>query len=176
VANGHIYPQVDAHPEFGLTYAQKNLLLENTGEARFRDATERAGPGFDLVQSSRGLAAGDYDNDGDLDLLISNLDEPPVLLRNDSATGAWLTIICEVPPGSGTLIGTRATLQAGGRTMIRDIASSGSFVSVHDRRLHFGLGSAEVADRIEIRWPDGAISILEEVPANRFITVRKESP
>jgi hypothetical protein len=175
VINGHIYPQVDAHPEFDLAYAQPNLLLENTGAARFVDATDRAGPGFGQVRSSRGLAAGDYDNDGDLDLLITHLDEPPSLLRNDSARGAWLTVICEVPPGEGTAIGTQVTLRVGARVAVRDLASSGAFVSAHDPRLHFGLGRTERVDRLEVRWPDGSLTTLENVASNRFLTVRKGS-
>jgi hypothetical protein len=174
IANGHIYPQVDRHPEYELTYAQKNLLLENDGTGRFVDVTDEAGPGFAMVQSSRGLAAGDYDDDGDLDLLITQLDEAPVLLRNDSATGSWLTVVLEVPPGEGTAIGTRVVVEAAGRTQARDLASSDSFLSAHDPRLHFGLGSAQIVDRVEVEWPDGGRMVLEDVAVNRFLTVRKE--
>ena len=98
VINGHIYPQIDRHPEFIGTYAQKNLLAENRGRGAvplFRDATDEAGPGFAGLASHRGLAVGDFDNDGDLDLLITRLDGPPLLLRNDSTGGSWLTVIPE---------------------------------------------------------------------------------
>jgi hypothetical protein len=172
VANGHIYPQVDGVPD-ALTYRQKNLLLENVGRGRFSDVTSQAGPGFGIVQSSRGLAAGDYDNDGDLDLLLTHLDEAPSLLRNDSTSGSWLTVICEVTPGEGTAIGTEVTVTVGDKKMIRDLASSESYVSVHDPRLHFGLGGASRADRIEVRWPDGTRTVRENVPANAFLKVRK---
>jgi hypothetical protein len=174
IANGHIYPQVDDHPEYELSYAQKNLLLENDGTGRFVDVTDEAGPGFAMIQSSRGLAAGDYDDDGDLDLLITQLDEAPVLLRNDSGTGSWLTVILDVPPGEGTAIGTRVTVEADGRTQVRDAASGGSYLSVHDPRLHFGLGPARIAERVEVEWPDGSRTVLEDVDLNRFLTVRKE--
>ena len=97
--NGHIYPQIDAHPELIGTYAQRNILLDNRGPLgpgrcrSFVDATAGAGPGWQKVLASRGLAAGDYDNDGDLDLLITKLDAPPTLLRNDSRTpAAWLVV------------------------------------------------------------------------------------
>jgi hypothetical protein len=174
VANGHIYPQVDRHPEFGATYAQRSLLLENLGDGRFRDASASAGPGFALARSSRGLAPGDYDNDGDLDLLISNLDAPPTLLRNDTPRrGSWLAVNLEVPPGAGTVIGTSVTVRVGGRTLIRDVASSGSYLSVPDPRVHFGLGEASRADRLEVRWPDGRRLELSDVEANRFLTIRK---
>ena len=173
IANGHIYPQVDAHPEFGITYAQRNLLLENTGDGRFADATDRAGPGFALVQPSHGLAAGDYDNDGDLDLLISNLDGPPNLLRNDSDRGSYLTVALEVPIGGGTVIGTRVEARVGDRTLIRDVSSSESFLSVNDPRLHFGLGNARSVDRLEVLWADGTRTTLTNVEAGRLVTVRK---
>jgi len=174
IANGHIYPQVDEHPQFGLSYHQPNLLLENTGSGQFMDATPEAGPGFRLIKASRGLAAGDYDNDGDLDLLLSNLDEPPTLLRNESEVGSWLTLDLEVPPGRGTVIGTRVVVTAGGRELTRDVASGGSYLSVHDHRLHFGLGSDRAADRIEVVWPDGRRTVREHVVADQFLTISRE--
>jgi hypothetical protein len=173
IANGHIYPQVDAHPQFGTTYAQRHLLLENTGDGRFADATDRSGPGFAPAEPSHGLAAGDYDNDGDLDLLISNLDGPPNLLRNDSARGSWLTVVLEAPSGGGPIIGTRVEARVGEKTLVRDLASSESLMSVNDPRLHFGLGKARSVDRLEVRWPDGTRTVLTGVEANRFITVKK---
>jgi len=99
VANGHIYPQVDAHPQTGTSYKQKNQIFENRN-GKLVEVTDEAGPGFQLAESSRGLAMGDYDNDGDLDLLITNLDAPPTLLRNDSRCASWITIDAQVPPGS----------------------------------------------------------------------------
>ena len=174
VANGHIYPQVDRHPELGATYAQRSLLLENLGSGRFRDASGSAGPGFEPARASRGLAPGDYDNDGDLDLLISNLDAPPTLLRNDTPRrGSWITLILEVPPGEGTVIGSLVRVKAGGRTLIRDAASSSSYLSVQDPRLHFGLGDARRVDRLEVRWPDGTRTELSDVGAGQFVTIRK---
>jgi hypothetical protein len=174
VANGHIYPQVDNVPD-ALTYRQRNLLLENVGGGSFEDVTAEAGPGFALIESSRGLAAGDYDNDGDLDLLVSNLDGAPSLLRNDSATGHWLTVICKTPPHGGPLIGTKVIATLGEKTMIRDIASGSSFLSVHDERAHFGLGGAQTVRRLEVRWPDGTLTVRENVPANQFLEIVKDS-
>jgi hypothetical protein len=174
IANGHIYPQVDDHPQFGMVYAQQNQLLENLGDGRFKDVTDQAGPGFALARSNRGVAAGDYDNDGDLDLLITALDEPPLLLRNESTAGSWLTVSCEAPPGEGGVIGTRVEVQAGGHRMIRDISSGGSLLSVHDPRMHFGLGSAEVAEEVKVLWLDGSTSIASDVSANRFMVVEKK--
>ena len=122
IVNGHIYPQVDRHPNLNLSYAQKPLLLESLGAGKFVDAAARAGAGFAVARSSRGLAAGDYDNDGDIDLLITNLDAPPTLLRNDTRQGAWLTVACEVV----------------------------------------------------VKWSDGSVTTIENVPANQMLKVRKD--
>jgi hypothetical protein len=173
IANGHIYPQVDKHPEFGMVYAQRDQLLENQGDGHFEDVTDRAGPGFDLLRSSRGIAAGDYDNDGDVDLLITALDGPPALLRNDSSVGGWLTVVCSVLPGNGGVIGARVEVEAGGRHISRDVASSGSFMSAHDPRMHFGLGTAGAAERVEVRWLDGTTSVETDVSGNRYLVVEK---
>ncbi|PYS93568.1 MAG: hypothetical protein DMF50_13365 [Acidobacteria bacterium] len=176
VANGHIYPQVDAHPGVAGTYRQRNLLIENAGPAArppFRDATAEAGPGFQVVESSRGLAVGDYDNDGDLDILITNLDAPPTLLRNDNPGGSWLTVVCEIPGGPSPPLGTTVTVKAGGRTQRRDIASGDSYLSSHDPRPHFGLGAAGTVDEVDVRWPDGTHTIRRAVPARRFLTIVK---
>ena len=186
VANGHIYPQVDAHPEILGTYRQRNLLLENRslgdaaarrapGEPLFRDASDEAGPGFRLLGAHRGLAVGDVDNDGRLDLLITALDEPPELLHNESDAGAWLTLVCEVPGGTAIPIGTQAIVRAEGRTMTRHIASGDSYLSSHDPRLHFGLGRAEQADEVLVIWPDGTRWLRKHVPARQFLVVRKGS-
>jgi hypothetical protein len=174
IANGHIYPQVDQHPELGVTYRQPVQLLENTGGGRFVDATARAGPGFAVPRVARGLAAGDYDNDGDLDLLLTVLDGPPVLLRNDSASGSWLEVLCLAPPGRGPVLGARITVEAAGRTQFRDLASGDSFLSSHDPRAHFGLGEATSVERIRVRWPDGKETVRESVPANRLLVVTKD--
>src|SRR4029453_15159852 len=122
--NGHIYPQIDAHPEVIGTYRQRNLLLENRSrrddvaagsppETLFRDASAEAGPGFELVRSHRGLAVGDFDNDGRLETLITALDSPPELLHNEGPAGSWLTVVCD-PGGPAVPIGTRVTVTAGG--------------------------------------------------------------
>ncbi|UCF38285.1 MAG: CRTAC1 family protein [Acidobacteriota bacterium] len=173
ISNGHIYPQVDDHAHLGFTYRELNTLLENDGSGRFQMAGHLAGPGFAVQESSRGLAVGDYDNDGDLDLLFTNLEAPPTLLRNDSKAGAWLTLICEVEPGTGPLIGTQARITVGSKQMYRDIASGDSYVSSHDPRLHFGLGDATLVDKVEVRWPDGTRTTLEQVEANQFIRIKK---
>ncbi len=170
VANGHIYPQVDLHPDKGATYLQPPTLLENDGSGKFADASSRAGPGFRVARCSRGLAAGDYDNDGDLDVAISNLDAPPTLLRNDSPHGAWLTIVCAAE-GKAPPVGTVVEVVAGGRRQRREVLSSDSYLSAPDPRLHFGIGAATIADEVVVRWPDGTLTNLTRVAVNRFLRV-----
>jgi len=172
VADGHIYPQIDRHPEVAGTFRQTTQLLENRG-GRFVDVSAEAGPGFATKRSARGLAVGDYDNDGDLDILITALDAPPILLRNDSPGGSWITVVCEIPGGPAIPIGAVVTVTAGGRTQRRDIASGESYMSSHDPRPHFGLGGSETVDRVDVRWPDGTHTVRTNVPARRFLTIRK---
>jgi hypothetical protein len=180
IMNGHIYPQIDRHPELIGSYQQRNLLLDNRGPLgtgsvpTFVDVTASAGPGWQKVLASRGLAVADYDDDGDLDLLITELDAPPTLLRNDSRTpGAWLLVTLEDKQGGIVPIGAEVRLKAGGRTYWRDVASGDSYMSTHDPRPHFGLGEATVADEIEVRWPDGTRSLRRQVPLRQNIRIRQ---
>jgi hypothetical protein len=178
VMNGHIYPQIDRHPELIGPYAQRNMLLENRsrpGAPVFRDATAEAGPGFEPARSNRGVAVGDFDDDGKLDLLVSSLDGPPSLLRNEGAVGSWLTVVCEGPSGATNPIGTTITIRALGRQQMRDIAAGDSFLGTHDPRAHFGLGSAETVDEVVVRWPDGSRSVRRDVRARQVLVIKKGS-
>lgn len=186
VANGHIYPQIDRHPDLIGTYRQRNLLLDNRSvrgdvpagtprETLFRDATSEAGPGFALERSHRGLAVGDFDNDGRLDVLITALDEPPELLHNEGPAGSWLSVVPEIPGGAAIPIGTRVSVTAGARTLTQDVAAGDSYLSTHDPRPHFGLGKAESADEVLVRWPDGARSVRKNVRGGQFLVVKKGS-
>jgi len=152
------------------------MLLENVSEGgviRFRDVTDEAGPGFAEPWSSRGLAVGDFDNDGRLDILISHIDGPPSLLHNETEGGAWITLICEDRHGGTNPIGTEVTIRAGGKAQWRDIAAGDSYMSTHDPRPHFGLGPAETVDLIDVKWPDGTHSIRKDVKARQFLRVRQ---
>jgi hypothetical protein len=178
IANGHIYPQIDRHPELIGTYAQRMLLLENRsrpGQPLFRDASAEAGPGLEPARAYRGLAVGDYDNDGRLDVLLTALDSAPVLLRNEGRTGSWLKVACEGAHGEPNPVGAVVTIRAGGRTQSQEVASGDSFLSTHDPRPHFGLGAAEKVDEVAVRWPDGTHSRRRDVPARQILKIRHGS-
>jgi hypothetical protein len=165
IADGHIYPQADDPPPSGTSYRQANLLLENTGK-RFVDRSADAGPGLAVVESSRGVAVGDIDGDGDLDLALSNVDAPPTLLRNESARlGHWLLVDA---PGA-----LRVTLEHQGRSWMRDVTSGGSYVSVGDARLHFGLGALTRIERVRVLWPGGTEKLLTQVATDQVLHVAR---
>jgi hypothetical protein len=152
--------------------AQRKLLLRNIGE-RFVDATKEAGPGFALEGVGRALAAGDVDNDGDLDLLVMNNGDRPNLLLNDGHAGNALLVQAVGTTSNRTGIGTRLTLWTGKRRQVREVTSGSSYLAQNDLRAHFGLGPAERAERLEIRWPDGSTEVIEDVAANLLVTVRQ---
>ncbi len=172
IVNGHIYPQVNQAPELNESYRQLPLLLRNDN-GKLTDISRRSGPGFQLAVSARGLAVGDYDNDGDLDLLVTAMDSPPLLLRNDTPrSGHWLKIRALNRHGSPS-IGARITLSAEGKTQIRELRSGGSHMSQNALEVQFGLGASAKADVVEIRWPGGHKTVLRDVIADRTITARE---
>jgi hypothetical protein len=171
IANGNVManaPQVRA----GAKYAQRNLLLRNTG-GRFQDMKEQAGTGFSPEMVSRALAAGDIDNDGDLDLLITNNNGRPNLLLNEGGTANAILVRTTGTKSNRGGIGTRLTLVSAGHRQVRDVQSGSSYLAQNDLRAHFGLGQSTRAERLEIRWPGGATEVVENLPANHVITVRE---
>jgi hypothetical protein len=170
VANGHVNPQVDAH-SFGVSYAQRALLFHNTGGGRFAEVGMSAGASMKAARVSRGAALADFDNDGRLDLVVTNLDAPPVLLRNASSGGNWLRVRTVGKKSSRDGYGALVEVSAGGVTQTDEIRAGSSFVSSSDPRLHFGLGKAARVDRIRIRWPSGIEDTLQDLAANQEIVV-----
>lgn len=171
IANGHIYPDVNrwfAH----LAYKYRKLVYRNLRDGRFADITLGAGPGASAEKSSRGCAFGDFDNDGDVDVVVSNLDDVPSLLRNDlHAATQWIKVKCIGVESNRSAIGARVLVVAGGRTQVDEVQSGGSYISQNELRLHFGLGAARTVNRLEVRWPCGKRDIFHELASNRIYEV-----
>jgi hypothetical protein len=166
-ANGHIFADVDRFPQLGETYRQKNQLFLNAGR-RFRDVSERAGPGLQRAAVGRGLAAGDLDNDGDLDIIVNNMDGSPTLLDNQQRTTRhWVAVRAAAPAGNRFAIGARVTISAGGLKQMREIRSGGSFLSQSDLRMYFGLGDYGGPVDVGIRMPGGRRWEWTQLPSDR---------
>ena len=169
VANGHVYPQVEgAYP--GGMYRQRPLLYRNLHDGTFTEITI---PVLMERRVGRGVAFGDLDEDGDIDLIINDLDGPPMLLRNDGGAqaGNWIGLKLAGTTSNRNAIGARVRLKAGGLTQVDEIHDGDSYLSHSDRRLHFGLGNASSVDEVEIQWPSGKIEKLAKLPVNRILTI-----
>jgi hypothetical protein len=171
VANGHVYSQL-ASRKLHVTYRQPNVLYRNTGQGRFEDVSATAGPAIRAENLGRGCAFGDFDNDGDVDVIVNNLDGPPTLLRNDGGNrNNWISIKCSGTRSNRSAIGTRVRVTSAGRTQIDEVMSGSSYYSQSDLRLHFGLGSAARVESVEVAWPSGLKETFRDLPANRFIVI-----
>ncbi len=169
VANGHIYPEIELFP-LGSSYRQRMLLYRNIGGGRFAEVGVQMGDAVAAPRTGRGIALADYDNDGDTDFLVVNLDGRPSLFRNDGGNRARrLTLQLVGTKSNRDAIGARVTVRAGGVTQTAEIRSGGSYLSSNDLRLHFGLGMAKKAERVEVRWPSGLVQKFENVPAGKIL-------
>jgi len=174
VVTGSVYPEVErtlpAYP-----FKTPRLVFRNLGEGRFEELIEEAGPGVAAPHVGRGCAFGDFDNDGDVDVVVVNLNEPPSLLRNDvTGDGHWLKVLLEGVKSNRSAIGARVVARYGERTQAQEVLAASSFYSASDRRLHFGLGALAVAD-LDIRWPNGATEKIPGVAADQLVVIREGS-
>ena len=170
--NGHIYPQVAQHPS-GLRYAQRNLLYQNAG-GTFVEVGAMVGRDFAEEKVSRGGSLGDYDNDGDLDLLVMNLNDAPTLLHNRGGSRSnWLGLELVGTESNRDAQGARVALFTGNRQQTREVQRGVGYLSQSDGRVLFGLGAAEEVESVKIRWPSGRVQVLERPETRRYLVVRE---
>jgi hypothetical protein len=169
---GSVYPEVEAKlPEYA--FKTPRVIFRNLGNGKFEELLDQGGPGVAAPHASRGCAFGDFDNDGDIDIAIVNLNEPPSLLRNDvSGGGHWLKVKLVGVKSNRSAIGARVTAHYGGKVQAQEVLSQSSFYSASDLRLHFGLGAATRVD-LEIRWPNGGRERVEGLAADRLVVIRE---
>jgi enediyne biosynthesis protein E4 len=170
---GNVYPEVERRfPRY--PHKGPRILFRNRGDGTFEEATGQGGIGLTTPRSSRGAAFGDFDSDGDIDVLTMNMNEPPSLLRNDyRGPNHWLAIGLEGTTSNRSALGATLRATVDGRTQARAIMSQSSYYSHDDLRAHFGLGRATSVDRLEIAWPSGRRDTLERIPADRFVVIRE---
>jgi hypothetical protein len=169
---GGVYPEIEkALPNY--PFRTPRLVFRNLGDGRFEELIEEAGPGVAATHASRGCAFGDFDNDGDVDVLVMNMNEPPSLLRNDvTGDGHWLKVLLVGTASNRSAIGGRVTAKYGGHSQAQEVLAQSSFYSACDRRLHFGLGAATSAE-LTVRWPNGAIEHVAGVEADQLVVVKE---
>ena len=170
VCHGHVYPQIDER-DTGSSFRAANTLFRNVGDGTFADFAEGGGPAMALVESSRALLPVDLEGDGDWDLLVTNANARPYLLRNDGARANWLTVGLRGSRSNAEGIGARVYVHSGATRQMREIRRGSSYAGAVLPLAHFGLQHLKTVDRVEVRWPSGAISTLTNVGTNQRITI-----
>ena len=171
-STGMVYPEVEASDP-SAPFKTPNVLFRNLGGGKFEELLDQAGPAMNELHSSRGAAFGDFDNDGDMDVLIMNINEPPSLLRNDvSGAGHWLKVLLTGVESNRSAIGAQVVATYGERTQVQAVLAQSSYLSANDRRLHFGLGPETHANLL-IRWPNGREEKVAGVAAGQLVVIRE---
>jgi hypothetical protein len=182
--NGHLFPEMDK-PQVRINRAgqriespfvgfhQPALFYRNVGGGVLRQLEMPAGTDAARPRVSRGLAVGDLDNDGRMDLVLSNQDDRPAILMNETPPAGWLMVKLVGTRSNRSAIGARVSITVGGRSQIREVRSGGSYLSQGDLRAHFGLGAARTVDELTIRWPSGQVQRRQAVQANQMLTIRE---
>ncbi len=174
IVTGSVYPEVEAKfPQYPLKTPR--LIFRNLGNGKFEELIDEAGSGVSAAHCSRGCAFGDFDNDGDVDIVVINLNEPPSLLRNDlKGDHNWIKVLLIGTESNRSAIGSRVIAKYGGKVQAQSVTAQSSFYSVNDRRLHFGLGTAKVAD-LDIHWTNGTVEKLLALKANQLVVIKEGS-
>ena len=173
VANGHLHENLAELGQEG-TYGQRNLIFRNNSNGTFTEISETLGPGMKLADVSRGATFADYDLDGDIDIVVTNSNTAPRLLRNDGGNRKnWLQIRLTATNGSTDAIGARVKITTGKLTQTREVRSGDGYLSQQDLTLHFGIGDSEQVDSIEVQWQTGAKQLIGSVPANQVLSLEE---
>jgi hypothetical protein len=171
LVNGHVFPEVEKL-HIDIHYKDRAILYRNLANGKFEDISRHAGPAFEEQHSARGAAFGDLDNDGSVEVVVNNQNEAPSLWKQaGKPPGHWLILKLTGTHSNRSAIGARVKLTAGNHVQFGEVRSGGSYLSQNDLRLHFGLGMAAKADRIEIAWPSGGRQVLEEQSGDRVLSI-----
>lgn len=178
IVTGNVYPEVE---KFFKEYPNRGprLVYRNLGNGRFKEVTAQTGSGVLTAKSSRGCAFGDFDNDGDIDVLVMNMNEPPTLLRNDyinpqhRGINNWLKVKLIGTKSNRSAIGARVQVRSGNHLQTQEVTSQSSYYSHNDLRLHFGIATNRKVDALEIRWPNGQTERIADLPANQIVAIKE---
>jgi hypothetical protein len=168
LVNGHVYPEVSQLPTEA-AYKQRKVVYRNLANGRFADVSEALGPPVTEPKAGRGAAFGDVDNDGDVDVVVNNVNDAPDLFRTRADPARhWLLVKLEGTTSNRSAIGARVRVDAGGASQWQEVRGGGSYISQNDLRVHFGLGAAARVERLEVRWPNGLVEEWRDLPADRI--------